>query len=224
MKNSMKLALCGVMAALSTVLLFLTGAAPVATLALPAIAGCLLIPVVVEVGLPWAFGVYGVCSVLGVFLAPDRQALLFYVLFFGHYPALFAVLGRIRAKALRYVAKLLVFNAAMALEVLLSVYLLGIPFESFAILGPLGPVLLAVLANVVFIVFDRALEGLIVQYLHRLHPPDGQNPAGQIKHTGRRWPAFFAPWDMHILKTILQKWGGCSRKIRFSLAFCRGKP
>ena len=115
MKNSMKLALCGVMAALSTVLLFLTGAAPVATLALPAIAGCLLIPVVVEVGLPWAFGVYGVCSVLGVFLAPDRQALLFYVLFFGHYPALFAVLGRIRAKALRYVAKLLVFNAAMAL-------------------------------------------------------------------------------------------------------------
>ena len=31
-------------------------------------------------------------------------------------------------------------------------------------------VLLAVLANVVFIVFDRALEGLIVQYLHRLHP------------------------------------------------------
>ena len=95
MKNSMKLALCGVMAALSTVLLFLTGAAPVATLALPAIAGCLLIPVVVEVGLPWAFGVYGVCSVLGVFLAPDRQALLFYVLFFGHYPALFAVLGRI---------------------------------------------------------------------------------------------------------------------------------
>ena len=88
MKNSMKLALCGMMAALSTVLLFLTGAAPVATLALPAIAGCLLIPVVVEVGLPWAFGVYGVCSVLGVFLAPDRQALLFYVLFFGHYPAL----------------------------------------------------------------------------------------------------------------------------------------
>ena len=65
----MKLAFCGVMAALSTVLLFLTGVAPVATLALPAIAGCLLIPVVVEAGLPWAFGVYGVCSVLSFLLA-----------------------------------------------------------------------------------------------------------------------------------------------------------
>ena len=72
MKNSMKVALCGVMAALSTVLLFLTGAAPVATLALPAIAGCLLIPVVVEVGLSWSFGVYGVCGVLSLLLVPDR--------------------------------------------------------------------------------------------------------------------------------------------------------
>ena len=170
MKQSMKLAFCGVMAALSTVLMFLTGVAPTATLALPAIAGCLLIPVVVEVGLAWGAGVYGVCCVLSFLLAPDREAFLFYLLFFGYYPVLFAVLGRIRGRVLRYAAKLLVFNAAMALEVLLSVYLLGIPFESFAILGPLGPVLLAVLANVVFIVFDRALEGLIVQYLHRLHP------------------------------------------------------
>ena len=51
MKNSMRVAFCGVIAALSTVLFLLTGVVPVATIALPAIAGCLLIPVVVEVGL-----------------------------------------------------------------------------------------------------------------------------------------------------------------------------
>lgn len=174
MKNSMKLAFCGVMAALSTVLLFLTGVAPMATLALPAIAGCLLIPVVVEVGLSWAVGVYGVCSVLSFLLAPDREAFLFYLLFFGHYPALFAVLGRIKSKVLRYIAKLLVFNAAMALEVLLSIYVLGIPLETLSILGPIGPVVLWVLANAVFVVYDLALEGLIVQYLHRLHPRLGK--------------------------------------------------
>lgn len=170
MKQSMKLAFSGVMAALATVLLFLTGVAPVATLALPAIAGCLLIPVVVEAGLSWGFGMYGVCSVLSFLLAPDREAFFFYLLFFGHYPALFAVLGRIGNKAARYAVKFLVFNAAMALEVLLSVYVLGIPFESFGILGPIGPVVLWVLANAVFVVYDLALEGLIVQYLHRLHP------------------------------------------------------
>ncbi len=169
MKNSMKVAFCGVISALSLVLLFLTGMAPMATLALPAIAGCLLVPVVVEVGLSWSFGVYGVCSVLAFLLAPDREAFLFYLLFFGYYPALFAVLGRIRHRALRYVAKLLVFNAAVVLEAVLSVYVLGIPFETISILGPYTPVALLVLANVVFVVYDLALEGLIVQYLNRLH-------------------------------------------------------
>ena len=57
LKRSMKVALGGVFTALSLVILFLTGVAPMATIALPATAGCLLIPVVVEAGLPWAFGV-----------------------------------------------------------------------------------------------------------------------------------------------------------------------
>ena len=41
-----KVALCGVIAALSVVVLFLTGVVPVATIALPAVAGCFLIAVV----------------------------------------------------------------------------------------------------------------------------------------------------------------------------------
>ena len=174
MKQSMKLAFCGVIAALSTVLMFLTGLAPTATLALPAIAGCLLIPVVVEAGLAWGAGVYGVCCVLSFLLAPDREAFLFYLLFFGYYPVLYAVLGRIRGRVLRYVAKLLVFNAAVALEVLLSVYVLGVPVESFFILGWIGPVVMWLLANVVFILYDLALDGLILQYYRRLHPRLGK--------------------------------------------------
>ncbi|CCX37693.1 uncharacterized protein BN452_01618 [Clostridium sp. CAG:1013] len=174
MKQSMKLAFCGVIAALSTVLMFLTGLAPTATLALPAIAGCLLIPVVVEAGLAWGAGVYGVCCVLSFLLAPDREAFLFYLLFFGYYPVLYAVLGRIRGRVLRYVAKLLVFNAAVALEVLLSVYVLGVPVESFFILGWIGPVVMWLLANAVFILYDLALDGLILQYYRRLHPRLGK--------------------------------------------------
>ncbi len=174
MKSSMKLAFSGVMAALSVVVLFLTGVAPMATVALPALAGCLLIPVVAEAGLSWGFGVYGATAVLGVFLVPDREAFLIYVLFFGYYPALFAMLGRIRNRVLRYAAKLGLFNAAAVGEVLLSVYVLGIPFESFGMLGPVGPVLLLLLANVVFVVYDFALDGLIAQYFRRLHPRLGK--------------------------------------------------
>lgn len=169
MKNSMKVAFCGVMAALSLVVMLLAGVVPVATIALPAVAGCLLIPVVVEAGLARGFGVYGVCSVLAFLLVPDREAFLFYALFFGYYPVLYAPLGRIQSRVLRYGAKLLVFNAAVVLEVLLSVYVLGIPFESLSILGPWGPAVLLVLANLVFLLYDFAMDGLIVQYLRRFH-------------------------------------------------------
>ena len=169
MNNSMTVAFCGIVAALSAVLMFLTGLVPVATLAIPAIAGCLLIPVVVESGLSWGFGVYAVCSVLSFLLAADREAALFYVLFFGYYPALYAVLGRVKNKVLRILAKLLVFNAAVVIETLISIYLLGIPLETISFLGPFTPVVLLVLANAVFLLYDSALNGLILLYVHRIH-------------------------------------------------------
>lgn len=169
-KLSVKVAFCGMMAALTTVLMVLTGFAAVATIAAPAIAGCLLIPVVIEAGLPWAFATYGVCSGLSLLLVPDRQAALIYILFFGYYPVLYALLGKISKKPLRYAAKLAVFNIAVAAEVLLSVYVLSIPVESFFIFGKYTPAILLVLANIVFLVYDFALDGLILTYMNRLHP------------------------------------------------------
>ncbi len=169
MKKSKKVALCGVLAALSAVLLFFTGIIPVATLALPAIAGCLLIPVVAEIGTAWGFGLYAVCAALAFFVSPDREAALFYLLFFGHYPVLIGVIGRIKNRAARYGVKLLVFNAAVIAETLLSIFVLGIPWETISFLGRATPVVLLVLANVVFLMYDRAMDGLILLYFKKFH-------------------------------------------------------
>lgn len=170
MKQSLKIALCGIIAALSTVVMFLAGVLPVVTIALPALAGCLLIAVVTEVGPFWGLGVYAVCGALSLLLIPDREAALFYLLFFGYYPVLIAFLGRIGNKVLRYAVKLLVFNAAAVCEALAAVFILGIPLDSVFFLGPWTPVVLLVLANLVFLLYDRALDGLILLYIHRLHP------------------------------------------------------
>ncbi len=43
------------------------------------------------------------------------------------------------------------------------------PLESFFTFGPITPVVLLVLANAVFLLYDFALDGLIVQYLRRFH-------------------------------------------------------
>ncbi len=169
MKQTIRLTFCGIIAALSVVVLFFTGLIPIATLALPAVAGCLVIPVVAELGVSWGFGVYAVTGLLAFFLTPDREAALFYLLFFGYYPVLFGVLAKIRRRPLRLAVKLLIFNAAVAAETLLSIYVLGIPWESLGVLGPWTAPVLLLGANVVFLLFDRALSGLIVLYFGRFH-------------------------------------------------------
>lgn len=169
MKNSMKVALCGVAAALTVVLMLFEGLVSVASVAIPAVAGCLLIPIVAEAGLGHAFGAYGAAAVLVLLLAPDREAALIYVLFFGYYPALFAVVSKIKSRILLWGAKLLIFNAAAMAEGLLAIYVLGIPFEEFPLLGGWGPVVLLALANLVFVLYDYVLAGLIGQYYRRFY-------------------------------------------------------
>lgn len=165
----MKIALCGVLAALSAVIMFLTGLIPIATIALPAVAGCVLIPIVAELGVKWGFAEYAVCSLVALLLTPDREAALFYIFFFGYYPVLVGVLGNIKNNTLQTAAKYAIFNAAVIIETLMSIYVLGIPWENIGFLGRLTPVVLLVCANVMFYLYDRALRGLIAVYFVKFH-------------------------------------------------------
>ena len=166
--NATKIALCGAVAALSVVLMMLEGLVQIASVAIPALAGLLLIPIVAEAGLGYAFSAYGVTAVLCLLLAPDREAALIYLLFFGYYPALYAVLSKIKNRILCWGVKLVIFNAAAIGEALLAVYVLGIPFDDLP-LGKWGYAALLLLANVVFVLYDTALAGVITQYYRRLH-------------------------------------------------------
>lgn len=168
-RTTKKIAFCGIIAALILVLMFLSGLIPIATIAIPAIAGCLLIAVVVEAGISWGFTVYAVCSVLSMILATDKEAALFFVLFFGYYPVLFAVLCKMKNKLLRYFVKLLIFNSSFLLELWLSINLLGIPFEAIEMLGSWSLPVLLIMANIVFVIYDYALNGLIHRYIHSFH-------------------------------------------------------
>ena len=169
-KNNIKqITFCGITAALSTVIMLLAGIVPAAVIALPAMAGCLLIAVVVETSAKWGFAVYAVCSVLSMLLVADKEASLFYLLFFGYYPVLYACLARIGKKPLRVLVKLLIFNAAFILEGLISVYILHIPIDFIEKMGTLTIPILMILANITFVVYDFALEGLAAVYIRRFH-------------------------------------------------------
>ena len=165
MKRSVKIALCGVLSALSVAVMFATGFLPTATIALPGLAGCLLIPVVAELGLKWGFGAYAVCGVLSFLLVPDREAALVYILFLGYYPVLYGVLARIQNRALRWAVKLLLLNAAAGLEVAAAFFLLHLPAETgwLALAFWLG-------VNAVFLLYDIAVRRLIDLYFAKLRP------------------------------------------------------
>ena len=169
LNKSVGIAFCGIITALSTVLMMCTGLLPVATYALPALSGVLMILVVVELGRQWAFPVFVATALLSSFLAADKEAVLLFIVFFGYYPILKSLLEQIRQKWLSWLLKFIVFNAAMITGFFAAVYLLMVPIEEFTIGTVFLPWILLILGNIVFLLYDYAVSGLVVLYFQRFH-------------------------------------------------------
>ena len=170
MNQSGKVALGGIITALSTVAMFLTGLlAPVGTYALPAIAGVILIVIVIEIGARWAWMVYGAVSILSLLLAADKEAVLLFILFFGYYPILKANIERLRTKAIQWVIKMGVFNVAVILSFWIAMTVLQVPQDAFTIFGVYLPWVFLLAGNVVFVIYDYALTGVISMYVYQFH-------------------------------------------------------
>ena len=169
MNRSMKLAFCGMTTALSVVLVFLTGIIPIGEYVLPTAAGILLVAVVAELGPRWAWSVYLAVTLLSALLAPDKEAVLCYILLFGCYPILKLLIEKRAGKVAAVLLKLAVFNAAAVLEFLLTVALLHVPQDSFEIFGVNLPWVFLLAWNVVFLVYDYALSLLVTAYFKKFH-------------------------------------------------------
>ena len=168
MKQTGKVALGGVIGALALVVMLLT-VIPIATYALPAIAGALFIPLVIEWGPKMGLSIYAAVSVLSLIIAPDKEAAFLFVTFFGHYPTVKALLERhIRNKPLRWGAKLAVFNGCIIAAYALLIWLFAFSMDEFELFGVSIPWLLLAAGNVVFVIYDMALTGVITLYVYQL--------------------------------------------------------
>lgn len=164
-KSSAKTAIGGVIAALSVVLMFLTSVIPSMTYALPAMAGILLIIIVIEIDKKWALGVYAVVSILSILLIADKEAAVMYIMFFGYYPIVKAVFESRFNNTLCWVLKLITFNISMVIAFLITTYVFNIPFDEMEEYGAIAAFGLLGVGNVVFIIFDFALTNLVKLYL-----------------------------------------------------------
>jgi hypothetical protein len=168
MNQSVRLAFCSMITALSTALLFLAGLIPASTYALSAFAGILLFPVVIELGTGWAVSVYVSAGLLSFLLSGDKEAALAFVLFFGFYPV-FKARAESKKKEYAILAKAAYFNLTAIAEYWLGIYLLGVKTETLGRLGSFGPWVLLVCANVFFWIYDYAFSLLVVTYMKRYH-------------------------------------------------------
>jgi len=112
-RMSFRVAFCGILAALMTVIMLVGPLIPTMTYVAPAAAGVFLIPVVWEFGGKAGGLLYAAVALLAFFLAPDKEAALCFVLLFGWYPVARPKLQHIRQKPVRLVVKLALFNAAL---------------------------------------------------------------------------------------------------------------
>ena len=172
MKKSEQVALCGVVAALCTLLMFMTGMFPFSTYALPALAGLLMVTVAVETGPTWAYTLYAAVSLLSFIMTPDKEAMLIFVAFFGHYPITKLLIERLRSKPLRAVLKLICFNLCVVLGYLVIIYLLRMPdvLTEFGEFGKYSVYILLGLGNLLFVVYDIALTNIMSAYIGWFRP------------------------------------------------------
>lgn len=172
MKNSYKVSLGGVIAAIAVLSMFLTGFGPFLTYVCPMFAGALLIMVVIETSVKWAFATYAAIAILTIFTTPDKEAALLFIFLLGYYPILKSVIERLKSRVFEWVLKLLTFNISVicCYWLVINVFGMGQILEDLGDWGQYGLLVFLGMGNVVFIVYDFFLTSLVAMYTKWFRP------------------------------------------------------
>lgn len=166
-QQSQKLALCGMTAALGTVLMVLGAALGIGMYLAPMLAGLCLLPAGRTWGVKYQLLLWVAVSLLSLMLVADPEQNLMFIGLFGWYPALRPKLQHF-PRILRCCVKLMLFNAViLMLEALIMLVLVPEAMETGAML------LLLLLGNITFLLYDLAIprtESILRRYLKKFFP------------------------------------------------------
>lgn len=170
MKNTVKITCCAVVSAVAvTIMLF--SYFPFLTYAIPAIAGIVLLIPTLEIGIKYGAVSYLVTAII-TFLVAETEAKLLFIGFFGVYPILKFVIEKIEIKFLCRLTKILSFNILILLSYYFIIKFMGIEqvFGSEFSKTPFM-IIFYIVANAVFLVYDKGITQLVGKYYHSLHKP-----------------------------------------------------
>ncbi len=167
MKSHKKLALASVLTALCVIFLFIGSVFQTLDLSAAAIGSIIVLIAIIEIGSKWAFGVYLASSVISILILPYKSAAIVFALFAGFYPLIKLFLNKIKPIFLSYLARHFCFNLPLALIIWCQPLLF--PAESLDFSNIIG-YLLVIFCNIVFVIFDFALERIAFTYVTRIKP------------------------------------------------------
>lgn len=165
--RSFKAAFGGIVAALSLLFMLLTSIFPTLTYTMPAIAGALLMALVIEIGSGFAGSVYVAVGILSLLLVADKEAAVMYIAFFGYYPILKAFIESHLKKIPSWIIKFIVFNISMIISYFVVSKVFNIPFDDMGMFGEYALFGLLAMGNVAFLLYDILLTRLVSIYLYR---------------------------------------------------------
>ncbi len=162
-----KVTLCAVMAALATVIM-LVSYFPYLTYAVPAIAGLCIMVAVIEINCKWAALSYFSAAFLA-FLFAETESKLMFIGFFGFYPIVKCLIEKINKPVIEWVIKFLVFNICVIGVYALFSKVFMLSFDDLGKFAKYGEIILLVMANIVFVVYDIAVSRMSWFYIDKFH-------------------------------------------------------
>lgn len=169
MRESTKASLGGIIAALSIVIMLSTYISPLLVYTAPPFAGMLLIIIINELGYKWSIGTFAAVSLLSVFVIADKEAAVFFSMFFGYYPILAIFLNKsVKNKFVCFIIKFLIFNTSCFSAVFVCSFFFGISYRDVVGEGLLFIIIFIMLMNVFFVIYDILITRLQQLYVLKL--------------------------------------------------------
>lgn len=169
-KNTMKIAMCGISGALIVSILLMGFIFPFATYACPAIAACILMPICFEYGKKASLTLYLATSLLALILIPDYELSFMYIFVFGLYTAIKIPIDRIKGKYKKLGIKFAFINISIFVSygILLFIFPMQALINEFSEYGRGFLILLIVMMNIMFFLYDKAVEKILILYVYKL--------------------------------------------------------
>lgn len=158
-----KISFIALLIAITVVLLWISAIMPTARIAFIAAAGLVSAAAVVEYGIGGGAFCFAGAAILGAIFVQDKGNVIIYLIFFGYYPIVKSLIERLGKLLPEWILKIILFNLALA--IVCVVYYFGfLP----GIDAGYSPLIVFLLGNIVFPIYDIGMTKLISLYINRI--------------------------------------------------------